>query len=440
MSNSLWDAPLVHGPVTGVVRVPGSKSITNRALIIAALSSNPSEIRNALFARDTRLMVQNLQALGTAISGEELLVIGPTVRTESSPAAETTSTGPIQLDCGLAGTVMRFMPPLAAFASETVEFFGDERANERPMDVMINALRDLGVAIDDEDRGGLPFRITGTGRVKGGSITIDSSSSSQFISGLLLSGARFDEGLTLMHRGAPVPSLPHIDMTVDMLAAAGAQIESDTSDPANAWWSVAPGPLDLGELIIEPDLSNAAAFLAAAMVTGGSVTIPDWPANTTQAGDRIREIFAQMGGSWELTETGLTLTGPQQINGIHIDLGEVGELTPTIAAVAALATEPSHLYGIEHLRGHETDRLTALATELSKLGLTVTEEVDGLHIVPTPSPKAAIIETYHDHRMATFGAILGLRVEGIQVIDITTTGKTMPRFAQMWAQLIAGAQ
>lgn len=426
MANNLWQAPAASGPVHGTVRVPGSKSITNRALVIAALSTHPSSIRNALFARDTRLMVGNLQTLGISISGMEILNIDP---------------GPLhggQVDCGLAGTVMRFLPAVAAQASGPVEFIGDQRAYERPMGVLIDALRELGVSIDDQGRGALPFQIEGTGSVRGGEIVIDSSSSSQFVSGLLLSGTRFERGLQVTHRGSAIPSLPHIEMTVQMLRDAGASIEADTADPTNATWQVQPGELDLGTFVIEPDLSNAAAFLAAAMVAGGSVTIPDWPFTTTQAGDHIRHIFEQMGAQWELTAAGLTLTSSGFVSGIDIDLSAVGELTPTIAAVAALASSPSHLHGIEHLRGHETDRLTAIAQELTKIGVRVDEEDDGLRIHPSTVLAPAVIETYHDHRMATFAAILGLMIPGIEVVNIETTSKTMPNFDQMWLQLITG--
>ncbi|MET0136254.1 MAG: 3-phosphoshikimate 1-carboxyvinyltransferase [Kibdelosporangium sp.] len=413
-----WLAPRTQSPVHATVSIPGSKSITNRALILAALADGPSALRAPLRSRDTNLMAAALRSLGARIDdeGADWLVTPSTLR------------GPADVDCGLAGTVMRFVPPAASIASGQIRFDGDEYARERPMGTILDALRGLGADITG-DR--LPFTLHGTGALAGGDVTIDASASSQFVSGLLLSGSRYDKGLTVRHDGKPVPSMPHIEMTVAMLRDAGVQV--DDSEPDT--WRVQPGEIRGREWVIEPDLSNATPFLAAAAVTSGSVTVSGWPSKTTQPGDAIRDILAAMGCEVKLDPNGLTVTGPERLAGVDVDLRDVGELTPTIAAVAALAEGETVLRGIAHLRGHETDRLAALANELNALGGDVDETEDGLIIRPKPlhgGPWGA----YADHRMATAGAILGLVADGVAVDDIACTSKTIPDFAGMWSRML----
>ncbi|OII67027.1 MULTISPECIES: 3-phosphoshikimate 1-carboxyvinyltransferase [unclassified Streptomyces] len=436
----LWPAPHASGPVDATVAVPGSKSVTNRALVLAALASEPGWLRRPLRSRDTLLMAEALRALGVGI--EE------TVSSSSSAAGDPDGTGeawrvipaglhgPAQVDVGNAGTVMRFLPPVAALADGPVRFDGDPRSHERPLHGVIDALRVLGARIDDGGRGSLPMTVQGGGALDGGKVDIDASSSSQFVSALLLSAPRFNQGVEVRHTGPRLPSMPHIRMTVDMLRAVGAQVdEPETGGEPNVW-RVSPSALLGRDLVIEPDLSNAQPFLAAALVTGGRVTVPDWPSRTTQPGDALREIFTEMGGSCELSEAGLTFTGSGRIRGIDVDLGEVGELTPGIAAVAALADSPSTLRGVAHLRLHETDRLAALTKEINGLGGDVTETEDGLHIRPRPL-HGGVFHTYHDHRMATAGAIIGLAVPGVEIEDVATTAKTLPDFPQMWTEMLA---
>jgi 3-phosphoshikimate 1-carboxyvinyltransferase len=415
-----WTAPTADAPINATVAVPGSKSITNRALLLAALADGPSVLRQPLRSRDSSLMADALRAMGTTIDESA----GGTWQVEPAPLH-----GPADVDCGLAGTVMRFVPPAAAIADGEVRFDGDPRARERPMDTVLGALRALGADITGDT---LPFRLHGAGALPGGAVTIDASASSQFVSGLLLSGARYDKGLTVHHDGKPVPSQPHIEMTVDLLRSVG--VDVDDAD-ANTW-RVAPGPIRAFDWIIEPDLSNATPFLAAAAVLGGSVTVPDWPAHTTQPGDAIRAILIEMGATVELADAGLTVTGTGTLSGVDIDLHEVGELTPTVAALAALADGPSRLRGIAHLRGHETDRLAALAAEINRLGGDASETDDGLVIQPRPM-HGGRWQAYADHRMATAGAVIGLRVPGVEVDDIGTTAKTLPDFPAMWARMLA---
>jgi len=404
--------------VDRVVSLPGSKSLTNRALLLAALASGPSVVRRPLRSRDTLLMASALTSLGTRIEDTD----GDWAITPGAFDRDAV------VDCGLAGTVMRFVPPIAGLGTGLVSFDGDEHMRSRPIGQVLSALRDLGVSIQGDT---LPFSIHGLGSVPGGVVQVDASASSQFISALLLAGARYDVGVDVRHVGKPVPSLPHIEMTVAMLRERG--VEVDDSD-ANRW-AVAPGPIAPIDHAIEPDLSNAAPFLALAAATGGKVRITDWPAETTQPGDELREILALMGCEVALDLDGLTVTGPDRLTGVDLDLHDVGELTPAVAALCALADSPSHLRGIAHIRGHETDRLAALAAELGRLGAEVEERPDGLTIRPGPL-HGGVFHTYADHRMAHAGVILGLVVDGVLVEDVATTSKTFPDFAVAWTDAV----
>lgn len=414
-----WAAPRAAGPVRGTLEVPSSKSEMNRALILAAQATGTSNIGRPLRSRDTDLMAGALRSLGAKVdttSGSEWIVV-------PAPIA-----GPAHIDCGLAGTVMRFIPPLAATATGSITVDGDKAARRRPMGTIAAALRALGVNISGD---ALPLTIGGTGAVRGGEVTIDASASSQFVSGLLLAAPSFELGVTVRHVGAPLPSLPHVEMSVECLRRVGVTVYDDVPNV----WRVEPGPVAPWTWAIEPDLSNATPFLAAAAVTGGSVTIPGWPARTTQAGDGFREIAENMGCAVVLSAEGLTLTGPHQLRAIDLDLHDVGELTPTVTAMALFADGPSQLRGIGHLRGHETDRLAALASDAAALGGTVTADDDALHITPGPLHRG-LWKAFADHRMATAGAIIGLCVDGVEVDDIGCTSKTMPDFAADWAQLV----
>ena len=414
-------------PISATVTIPGSKSVTNRALILAAQATTPSLIRRPLISRDSELMVAGLRELGIAIV--ETTVDG-NAAWQITPAKMR---GPVKIDVGNAGTVMRFLPPLSALATGSVAFDGDPRSHERPLGPVIKALEDLGISVAHEVRYSLPLALNGTGEIPGGALEIDASASSQFLSALLLIGPSMTNGITVKHVGGALPSMPHIDMTVDMLRFFGATVEVDA---ANNIWKVLPGKLIGQDFVIEPDLSNAAPFLSIAMICGGDVTIADWPTATTQPGDQLRDIFTQMGAKVDFVDSGLKLTGTGKIHGIDIDLHDVGELTPAIAALCALADSPSHLRGIGHLRLHETDRLAALTNEINALGGNVTEEETALHITPAPL-HAGIFHTYDDHRLATAGAAIGLVVPGIEVENIATTRKTLPDFPGLWSSLTA---
>jgi 3-phosphoshikimate 1-carboxyvinyltransferase len=417
----LWTAPTAARPLDAVVRLPGSKSMTNRALVLATLASGSSVIRRPLRSRDTSLMAAGVRALGARIDEED-----NAWRVHPSPLRGGTA-----VDVGNAGTVMRFLLPVAALASGPVPFDGDERSRERPIGPLVAALRELGADIDDGGRAALPLTIRGTGRLRGGSLSIDASSSSQLLSSLLLAGPRCELGVEVRHEGAQLPSMPYITMTVEMLRDAGAEVAWEEGNR----WRVAAGELHGFDLTVEPDLQNAAPFLAAALVTGGTVTVAGWPLRTTQPGDALRELLPRMGATVELGPAGLTVTGSGTPRGIDADLHDVGELVPTLAVLAALAGSPSTLRGVGHLRGHESNRLEALATEINRLGGDVTETADGLAIRPRPLHPGRFA-TYDDHRLATAGALLGLAVPGIEVENVGTTAKTMPEFPALWTSML----
>ncbi|BBZ05548.1 3-phosphoshikimate 1-carboxyvinyltransferase [Mycolicibacterium chitae] len=427
MPQQSWTAPQTATPVHATVTVPGSKSLTNRTLLLSALAAaqgaGPSTISGALRSRDTDLMIGALRTLGLDVDGDnsELTISGAV-----APPPDA------RVDCGLAGTVLRFVPALAALGTVPVEFDGDEQARTRPIAPLLAGLRTLGVQIDGD---GLPFKVIGSGAVAGGPVDIDASASSQFVSGLLLCGPSFTDGVTVRHTGATVPSAPHIAMTVQMLRQAGVRVDDSTPDQ----WRVEPGPVSARHWQVEPDLSNAVPFLSAAVVTGGAVRITGWPSPSLQASDTILRVLRLAEATVSQTDSHLEVRGALSYDGFDVDLNEVGELTPAVAALAALAVEGSvsRLRGIAHLRGHETDRLAALSAEINGLGGQCEETADGLTITATPL-RAGTWHSYADHRMAMAGAIIGLRVSGVEIDDIDTTAKTLPEFPELWADMLAG--
>ena len=420
----MWSAPFrASKPISGAINIPGSKSVTNRALVLSALASSPSTLRRGLRSRDTDLMIKALSSLGVKIEIEEDLW-------KITPAPLM---GPARIDVGNAGTVMRFLPPLASLAKGLISFDGDLRSHQRPLAPVIKALENLGVSIEHQGRYSLPLVINGAGYITGGEVEIDASASSQFLSSLLLVAPLMKQGLKIKNVGKNLPSKPHIEMTIAMLAQYGAVVDTSIANQ----WSVKPSILSGVDLVIEPDLSNAAVFMAAPLVCGGEVIIKDWPRKTTQPGDQLRQIFSEMGGVIDFVDQGLRVQSSGQIRGIDIDLGDVGELTPVIAALACFANSPSHLRGIGHLRLHETDRLSALKNELTALGAGVIEEESALRINPKPM-KAGVFHTYEDHRLATAGALIGLAVDGVEVENIETTKKTITDFPALWSQLLNG--
>jgi 3-phosphoshikimate 1-carboxyvinyltransferase len=412
---------MAHGPINVVLQIPGSKSVTNRALILASIADGTSLLTRPLRSRDTVLMAAGLRAIGVNIEdvGGDWRITPGVLR------------GPARVDVGNAGTVMRFLPPIAALAKGEIHFDGDPRSHERPIGPVIEGLRAIGANIIDDARGAMPITVIGAGSLRGGDVSIDASASSQFISALLLVGPATRDGVTVHHIGSSLPSMPHIEMSVQMLRAFGASV--DDSQPNK--WRVESGPLTAQQLVIEPDLSNAAPFLAAAIITSGSVTIKDWPSSTTQPGDQLRNILSMMGAKVAFVNAGLRVSAGDELLGLDVDLHDVGELTPVIAALCAFASTKSHLRGIGHLRLHETDRLKALATEINGLGGQVTEYPDSLEIHPRQM-HGGTFHTYDDHRLATAGALIGLLVPNVTVENIETTKKTLPDFVGLWSKMI----
>lgn len=430
-AGSPWPAPRADEAVHATVSVPGSKSLTNRKLVLAALADGPSTLTSPLHSEDSERMIAALRALGVEVSevpgsgrfGPDLLVTPP-----------ASFRGDVEIDCGQAGTVMRFIAPLAGLAHGDVTLTAHPSALHRPMGEMIKALREIGADIDDGGTWSLPFTVRGRGHIRGGEVTIDASGSSQFVSGLLLAAPRFDVGLHLIHSGERLPSVPHIDMTIETLARRGIQIEHPTPNE----WVVPAGTLRGRDAAIEPDLSNAAPFLAAAMLTEGSVTIPGWPTSSTQPGALLPEILTLLGGRATRRGGALTVTGGPRIAGVDLDLSAASELTPTLFALAAFADAPTTLHGIGHIRGHETNRIEALIANLEALGGRAEELPDGIRIVPADL-HGGLWRAHHDHRIATAGALIGLRVPGVEVDHIETTAKTMPEFPALWSGMLSGS-
>ena len=436
-----WTAPRAKGAVQARLRLPGSKSMTNRALVLAALAAGPTEIRNPLRARDSLLMAGALRALGATVR------MSPAAGSAWLVSPGWTSTG-TRVDVGNAGTVMRFVPPVATLVPAPVEFHGDPRAAQRPVAAIITALREIGADIDDGGRGAIPFTVHGTGSLPGGVVTVDASASSQLVSGLLLAAPRYEKGLEVRHRGPRAPSAPHIAMTVQMLREAGAAVETATEQSAGHpggagdlpdTWYIHPGVISSPVITVQPDLVNSAPFLAAALLTGGSVTILDWPAVTSQPAGQILDVFTRLGGRCTAGPDGLTVTGSGQVRAITADLADCSEISLVVGALAALADGPSVLTGIGHQRLQETDRLAALATEINALGGSVTQLPDGLRIEPRPLRASRPLRTYDDHRLVMAAAVLGLAVPGLLVQNPATVGKTFPDFTRRWAAMLERA-
>lgn len=450
-----WTAPSAVSAVQACVRLPGSKSITNRALILAALATGNTGITGPLRARDTDLMAAAVTALGATVRetpasdepdrdgrGAWLVTPGWPGTRRGDSGSRPPGPAAVSVDVGNAGTVLRFVPPVAALAQADVEFSGDPRAAQRPVGQLLDGLRQLGVEVADGGRGAVPFVVRGRGRVAGGTVTLDASSSSQLVSGLMLAAPRYEAGVQIRHQGGRIPSAPHIAMTVAMLRAAGAQVEAGSlsrgaGSSAPDRWLVRPGPLAPRTIDVEPDLSNAAPFLAAALVTGGAVTIQAWPAESLQAARQILDVLGQMGAAYSITAAGLQVKGTGSITGVTADLRDVAELTPVLTALATLADSPSEFTGIGHLRLHESDRLAALAGEIGALGGKVTELPDGLRVQPRRLRAAdQPFDSHDDHRLVMAAAVLGLAVPGLRVRDAGTVGKTFPEFGRLWHEML----
>lgn len=419
MTANMFSAPQATGPISGEISLPGSKSLTNREILLSALANEQSVLKKPLISRDSQLMLNAMEALGAEIQAGEDLKISPASLQQTA-----------RIHCGLAGTVMRFVPLVAALNKGEITFDADPEAISRPLQGVFEAFDQLGISYSKKEQS-FPFTVFGNGKPDATEVTLDASRSSQFVSALMLVAARFDNGLIISHDGDSLPSMPHIEMTIRCLENRGVEVQ----ELGDSSWRVLPGQISARNLVIEPDLSNAGSFLAAAMVSGGELLIRDWPTETTQVGKNYIHLLEQMGANFDWVDGGLKISGDGQIQAIDVDLSEAGELAPTIAGLATMAEGTSRLSGIAHLRGHETDRLKALTTEINRIGGFCKETEDGLEIGPSQL-RGGQWYSYHDHRMATTGAIIGLRVP-IEIENIETTSKTMPDFRGMWMGLIS---
>lgn len=422
-----WQAPVATSPVHGHLVVPGSKSASARSLVLSALADGPSLLSGVLDSRDTSLMRAGLTTLGARF--EDL----PDGRLRVLPVRTVTGGGDV--DCGLAGTVLRFLPPAAALAAVPTSFHGDSAAGARPIAPLLDALASLGASVSEPRT--LPFTVAGGPSFRGGSVSLDASASSQFVSALLLAGARFPDGVTVSHTGDTLPSLPHIEMTCTLLERRGVPVER----AGHLTWRVLPGPIAALDEVVEPDLTNAASLLAAALVTGGALSTA-WPEGSVQAADELLGVLASFGARLSYSGSGGTrlvrVAGDGAVHGADVDLHAVSELTPVAAALAAVADSPSVLRGVAHIRGHETDRLAALASELGRLGARVRETPDGLEITPGVR-HGGTFRTHADHRLAHAGALVGLVTPGVELDDVDCTTKTLPDFTGLWSHLLGTA-
>ena len=442
-----WHIPRADAPLQATVRVPGSKSLTNRYLVLAAQAAGTSVIHNPLYSRDTRLMMDALRNLGVTISAENIQEITENTADTQGSLSVTglgkATSNPIlpgnpdrsaqkdaaHIDCGLAGTVMRFVPPLVATWGGAAHFAGDAQALSRPIAPLLSALRTLGATVTGT---AVPFTISARPGLSGGRIDIDASASSQFLSALLLSGASWPDGLQIRHTGSSLPSVAHIEMTLANLRDYGVDVRHISTNE----WHVFPGIPRARSVTVEPDLSNAATFIAAAVVTGGQVEVMHWPERTTQAGNAICDIARRCGATVELLADRLRVTGSHRVLGGDFDLGDIGELTPVVAAMLACSTEASAMTNIGHLRGHETDRLAALARELQNLGAKVEETETALYI-NSPVKYGGEWETYHDHRMVMAAAVVGAFIGDVHARNPGTVAKTLPNFVPLWEEMFA---
>ena len=414
MTDTLRVTP-VSGPLDAEIVVPGSKSLTNRALVLAALAEGTSTLRGALVADDTLAMAGAMSSLGARV------VLDPELCTVAGIGGRL-APGPLEIDARLSGTTARFVLPVLALGEGPYVLDGDQPLRDRPLGPSIEALRRLGADVDDSDRPGhLPVVVrAGTGR--GDGVGVDGSLSSQFTSGLLLAAAAMPEGLAVELIG-PVVSRPYLDMTLAVLRDFG--VDAGTDGERRLW--VRPGGLRATDHRIEPDASSASYFLAAAAVCGGRVRVPDLGTSSLQGDARFADVLRAMGAVVDRGPAGTEVRGTGRLQGIDIDLTDMPDMAQTVAAVAVFADGPTTVRGVEVIRGHETDRIAAVVAELRRCGLDADEHPDGFTVHPG-TPRATRVETYRDHRMAMSFAVVGLAASGIEIADPGCVAKTFPDF------------
>lgn len=392
--------------------------MTARALMLAVVSVGPTTLTHPSESRDSIVLARGLRTMGCHVSSvdDEQWLLRP------RPLA-----GPVHVDVEGSGTAMRFLPPVAGLADGPVSFDGSDVLRTAALGPQLDAMRELGIGVSTES-GGLPLTVQGIGRVPGGDVALDASASSQMVSGLLLAGPDFDRGLVLRHDGPPLSTAPHVELTVAMLRAAGAGIDDTTPNV----WEVEPGRLFGRAWTIEPDLVATAPFLAAALVTGGQVTVPGWPTRTAQPGTALLGVLTEFGAHCAQSTEGLTVRGGGVLHGVDADVCRLGELVPVLAALAALADGPSYLRGIAP---GARDLVAGLAAAIGPLGGAVTEVADGVRITPARLSGGAF-DTRADHRLAHAGAVLGLAVPGVVLSDVSCTAKSLPDFPGLWRRML----
>jgi 3-phosphoshikimate 1-carboxyvinyltransferase len=421
MSESLPIVP-VGGGVDADVQIPGSKSLTNRALVLASLADGTSTLGGALVADDTEAMAAAMTQLGAVVDlrSDRCTVTGFGGRLRP---------GPIDIDARLSGTTARFVLPVLTLGDGPYLLDGAQPLRDRPMGPSIEALRRLGAQVDDSDRPGHLPVVVRAGTLQGDGVGVDGVLSSQFTSGLLLAAAAMPDGLAVDLLG-PVVSRPYLEMTLAVLRAFGVDAGSDGE--RRLW--VRPGGLQPTDYRIEPDASAASYFLAAAAICGGRVRVGDLGSASLQGDARFAELLERMGAEVHQGPHVTEVRGTGHLRGIDADLTDLPDMAQTLAAVAVFADGPTRVRGVEVIRGHETDRIAAVVTELGRCGIEADEHDDGFTVHPG-TPRPARIETYRDHRMAMSFSLLGLRVPGIEIVDPGCVAKTFPDFFDHLARL-----
>jgi 3-phosphoshikimate 1-carboxyvinyltransferase len=421
-------APVTR-PIDGTARVPGSKSITNRALLIAALAKGESVLTGALFSDDTRYMVEALNALGIDVEADEAEErFRVTGGDGQFPASEA------DLFVGNSGTTMRFLTAAVALVHGRYRVDGIPRMRQRPIAPLIDALNGLGGNVVSEAGTGCPPVVVEANGLRGGKVAVAGDTSSQYFTGLLIAGPYAEEGIEIEVNGDLV-SKPYMEITASVMAAFGVEVELDREH----WrtFRIAPGQRYQGRRYqIEPDASNASYFFAAAAITGGRIRVDGLGSGSAQGDLHFVDVLERMGARVTIAEESVEVVGPPvgELRGIDVDMNAISDTAQTLAAIAPFANGPTTIRGVEHMRHKETDRVSALATELRRLGQGVAERPDGLTIHPAPVQPAAV-ETYDDHRMAMSFSIAALRAPGLQILDPGCVAKTFPTFFERLAKI-----
>ncbi len=434
MSPSVYRCPQAHGPLDATVELPGSKSLTNRALVAAALADGVSILSNVLIADDTLLMIEALRQLGIAVTVDERACA-----TEVTGCRGHLPESSANLYCGNSGTTIRFLTAMTALGQGRYELDGVARMRRRPIGGLGSALQTLGAGIEYLGEEGFPPLVVHAQGLRGGQVAFETPESSQWVSALLLA-APYARGDVFVEVQGDLPSRPFVAMTTAMMERFGVEVIQDARETLRLIVE-APQCYTAAHLAIEPDATNATYFLAAAAVAGGRVTVRGLTADSLQGDIRFVEILEKMGCRATWGPRDLSVEGPaatQCLRGVDVDLNAMPDTVPTLAALAIFADSPTTIRNVANLRVKETDRLRALKTELSKLGADVDELPDGLVIRPPPQLTPAAIDTYDDHRMAMSFALVGLRCPGLVINDPQCCAKTFPDFFPRFEALVTG--